>query len=171
MVPQDDVSRPDQKKLRFGWYALSSGFLGATASGFAKFALDPDSMIARATHSLVCAEGSDTHLVMAHHHYCYWIVFCTSRGFCLLAMILCNGYMLGTFLKGIEESGTVGGTALSTASNFLTSAIYGYLLWNERFTLLWWVGFTLVCVGVALLSVLKANNIKYNSTKNHSKQE
>ena len=160
MVTPDDTSSAsssDHRKNHFGIYALSSGILGATASCCAKFGLDPDSIVFRISHALFCV---DTEVLMDHHQYCYWITFGVSRGSCLLCMILCNGYMLGTFLKGIEESGSVAGTALSTASNFLSSAIYGYLLWNERFTLLWWVGFTLVCTGVALLSALDKNNVK-----------
>lgn len=170
MSSQDDVTPRDERNERFGWYALSSGFLGATASCLAKFALDPDSMLFRTAHDLLCP-NVDVGATISNHNACYWIVFGVSRGSCLACMILCNGYMLGTFLKGMEESGSVAGTALSTASNFLTSAIYGYILWNERFTLLWWVGFTFVCAGVAVLSLLDANNIGYKTSKDHSKQE
>jgi drug/metabolite transporter (DMT)-like permease len=170
MASQDDVKPADQSKQRYGWYALTSGFLGATASCWAKFALDPDSQVFRTTRDLVCA-SFDTDAVVANDHDCYWIAFGVSRGFCLVCMIFCNGYMLGTFLQGMEESGSVAGTALSTASNFLTSAAYGYILWNERFTLLWWSGFALVCTGVALLSVFSANSIEQDTTKNHLKQE
>lgn len=170
MAPQDDVQPEKKRKQRFGWYALSSGFLGATASCCAKFALDPESRLFHSAHDIICS-NVDIDVVVANQRSCFWIAFVLSRGFCLVIMILCNGYMLGTFLKGMEESGSVAGTALSTASNFLTSATYGYFLRNERFTLLWWAGFTLVCTGVALISVFSANYVGQDTTNNRAKQE
>jgi drug/metabolite transporter (DMT)-like permease len=165
------VAPTDRRKQRFGRYALSSGVLGATASCCAKFALDPDSPVFQTAHDLICTQFGTDVVIAEHHRACYWIAFVVGRGFCLVCMIFCNGYMLGTFLRGMEESGSVAGTALSTAANFLTAATYGCILWNERFTLLWWVGFTMVCVGVALLSVQSSSSIERITEKIHSKQE
>lgn len=137
-------------RVNTGWMALFSGFLGATASCFAKFAFDPDSIVALQTQAL-CDAGVDLPDV-AGQSACYWIAIIGARGICLSCMIVCNAYMLGTFLKGMEESGSVAGTALSTASNFAMSACYGYLLWGERFSVLWWTGFSMVVAGVMLLT-------------------
>jgi drug/metabolite transporter (DMT)-like permease len=166
-------------KRILGWNALFSGFFGATASCLAKFAFDPNSVLAGSAQHVICNMSSFvvnntppiiTTSSVVDVKYCYWVAFILSRGSCLLCMILCNGYMLGTFLKGMEESGSVAGTALSTASNFISSAIYGYLLWNERFTFMWWIGFAMVGTGVGLLATLD-NNINEKVSKRHSKLE
>ena len=131
--------------------ALFSGLLGATASCFAKFAFDPDSIIALQTQTF-CEAAIDLPDV-AGQSACYWVALVVARGLCFACMIACNAYMLGTFLKGMEESGSVAGTALSTASNFVVSACFGYVLWGERFSVLWWTGFGMVISGVMLLSI------------------
>lgn len=71
---------------------------------------------------------------------------------CFIAMLLMNAYMLAAFLKGMQHSGSVVGTAITTACNFATSALWGALVWNERFVSTWWLGFFCVMAGVLLLS-------------------
>ena len=44
-----------------------------------------------------------------------------ARGLCLLCTIGTNALMIGSFLDGMNESGSVVGTALSTAANFSCS--------------------------------------------------
>jgi multidrug transporter EmrE-like cation transporter len=71
---------------------------------------------------------------------------------CFIAMLVMNAYMLAAFLKGMQLSGSVVGTAITTACNFATSALWGALVWNERFVSMWWLGFSCVLAGVLLLS-------------------
>jgi hypothetical protein len=75
---------------------------------------------------------------------------------CLIVMILLNAFMIAAFLKGLNVSGSVVGTALSSASNFSASALYGGLLWKERFATTWWIGFGCVMTGVLVLSSVQA---------------
>lgn len=67
-------------------------------------------------------------------------------------MLVTNVYMIASFLRGIQESGSVGGTSLSTAANFASSAIYGKILWNEQMNGRWCLGFSCVLIGVVILS-------------------
>ena len=106
--------------------------------------------------------------------FCEWSVFVICRIMCLLGMIVCNIYMIGTFLKGMDESGTIAGTALSTSSNFIVSAIYGYYIWEERHTSLWWLGFTMVCIGMTILTQCcstKTRSPKTAPSNDHVKNE
>lgn len=106
--------------------------------------------------------------------FCEWSVFVICRIMCLLGMIVCNIYMIGTFLKGMDESGTIAGTALSTSSNFIVSAIYGYYIWEERHTSLWWLGFTMVCIGMTILTQCcstKMRSPKTAPSNDHVKNE
>lgn len=67
-----------------------------------------------------------------------------------------NAMMLGAFLSGMEESGSVAATGLATAANFGTSAIFGIWLWNEQVNEMWLAGFILVVCGVLLLSQVRS---------------
>lgn len=163
--------------------SLLSGCLGATASCLAKFALENsdinnnsnNSVVALRTQALsvLCGVPEDTVVATTRmatnstYYFCSWVSFVVTRGLCFAGMIICNAYMLGTFLKGMEESGSVAGTALSTASNFVVSACYGYVLWGERFSVIWWTGFSMVITGVMLLSV--ANTPRSNES--HAKRD
>lgn len=64
--------------------------------------------------------------------------------------------MVGSFLEGMEESGSVAGTAMANAANFVASSFFGFVLWNEEFSTTWMFGFALVIVGTMLLSTVKA---------------
>ena len=67
-----------------------------------------------------------------------------------------NALMMGSFLDGMEESGSVAGTGLATAANFGTSAMLGIWLWNEKVDGVWLMGFTLVLCGALLLSQVQS---------------
>eukprot|EP00523_Entomoneis_sp_CCMP467_P008648 CAMPEP_0168724630 /NCGR_PEP_ID=MMETSP0724-20121128/3735_1 /TAXON_ID=265536 /ORGANISM="Amphiprora sp., Strain CCMP467" /LENGTH=140 /DNA_ID=CAMNT_0008771385 /DNA_START=164 /DNA_END=586 /DNA_ORIENTATION=- len=51
---------------------------------------------------------------------------------CLVGMIACNALAVGSFLQGMEEAGSVKGTALTTAANCLVSAILGIVVWQDN---------------------------------------
>ena len=137
--------------------ALLSGFLGATASCFAKLALEQDSHASKWMIRKLCEKHSND-------NFC-WVAELVPRGLCLAAMIACNAFMLGSFLEGMEESGSVAGTALATAANFAVSAFYGYILWEERFSTQWMIGFTMVIAGVILLSSVRVQSTSQQTKK------
>ena len=84
--------------------------------------------------------------------YCQLSIALPVRIICIVAMLVTNAYMIASFLRGIQESGSVGGTSLSTAANFASSAIYGKILWGEQMNGMWCLGFSCVIVGVVILS-------------------
>ena len=84
------------------------------------------------------------------------IVVLAIRGLCFLGTLALNIFMVGSFLEGMEESGSVAGTGLASAANFVVSSLLGFLLWEEDFSQQWLVGFSLVIVGCVLLSTVKA---------------
>lgn len=129
MTPTDNKKQKNKIPIA----ALLSGTLGAVASCLGKFAMDPS------------AFPPDTFGYLA-------------RAFCFLLMLGCNAGMLGSFLSGMEESGSVAGTSLSSAANFSVSALLGYVLWGEHFNLQWWFGFSMVILGVLLLSTSSSSS-------------
>ena len=126
--------------------AVLSGMLGATASCLAKFALAPESPVVRWTLD-TCIRHSSTSDV---YEYVSWV----PRGICLLLMVSLNVIMVGTFLEGMQESGSVAGTALASAANFGMSTMYGIFLWDESVNKMWLLGFCMVVAGAGLLSTV-----------------
>jgi hypothetical protein len=39
--------------------------------------------------------------------------------------------MVACFVGGLQDAGSIAGTALATAANFFLSAVLGYLVWDE----------------------------------------
>lgn len=131
--------------------ALMSGFLGALASCLGKIALDPTSPVKSLPF---LAEQA--------------LAECAIRGVFFVSMLVCNAYMLGAFLDGMEYSGSVAGTALSNAANFVSSAIIGYIVWQERFSRDWCIGFAFILLGTILLTTAGPQNTK---SKEHNEKE
>ena len=130
--------------------AIISGALGSTASFIAKLALSPDSP-APSTIQSICIENINN---INNDNDLTWICPYTSlitRGICLLCMIGVNALMISSFLDGMNESGSVVGTALSTAANFSFSAMYG-IFFGEVVPLPWYLGATLIACGMWALS-------------------
>jgi hypothetical protein len=84
-------------------------------------------------------------------------------------MILFNAGMLGSFLEGMEESGSVAATSLASATNFVASAAYGRWIWNERrpshddaawdeSSILYCTGLSMIVTGVLLLSKVQTKS-------------
>lgn len=136
--------------------AITSGLLGASASCVAKLALDPDSPIPSSARRLCedlgwATSGDDAFL--SSKNVCF-VASIVPRGVCLLLMVGLNALMMGAFLSGMNESGSVAATAMSTAANFSFSAAYGILLFDESVTPTWMAGFAMILCGVWMLSTV-----------------
>ena len=99
--------------------AIISGALGATASSIGKLALSPESPVPSTFHSYC-------HFILNRYYQhetndIEWICPYVSQGtrvVCFLCMIGVNLLMVSSFLDGMNESGSVVGTSLSTGANF-----------------------------------------------------
>ena len=149
--------------------ALLSGFLGAFASCLAKLAFHSEPYASKwvgqcHNYQLIVPWDSRDSAIWTQSIGTCLLAELLPRVIFLFSMIASNVFMLGLFLEGMEESGSVAGTALSSAANFGASAMLGYVLWHERFPFQWWIGFTLVIIGVILLSSVKLEE-RQKSTK------
>ena len=140
--------------------AVISGLLGASASCIGKIALDPESLVHSKARG-ICNRFVSADAIISilgtsieRGHACRAIELCI-RGVCLLLMIGTNAAMMATFLDGMNESGTVAGTALANAANFTLSAIYGVLFFEESITTLWLIGFAMILTGAWILSTIQ----------------
>jgi len=145
------------------FWALVSGAFGAGASCFAKlaFAGEPSWLTTNAAATDEDASSScpdlnewmtcfQTTNCAFHWISCHLWTVLLPRIVCLMAMIICNISMVACFVGGLEDAGSIAGTALATAANFLVSAMAGYLIWNEGISLSV-PGFTMVIFGTILL--------------------
>lgn len=157
------MMQKQSKMTLFLRLAVLSGVLGATASCLAKFAFAPDSPIVLWTKE-ICMQHVGSAVSLRGHDTCDLLAL-APRGICLLCMVLLNILMVGTFLEGMEESGSVAGTALASAASFGTSALCGVLFFNEKVNTTWLFGFGLVVIGASMLSTVKLSEIDTGSEK------
>ncbi|XP_042744639.1 transmembrane protein 42 [Lagopus leucura] len=118
--------------MRPGGAALAAGLLGAAAAGAAKLALG-----ARALRGGEEVGG--------------WLPVLLRVG-CIGLVCACNAVMWTVFAKALRlSSSSASASVTTTASNFISSAILGKLLFGETWTPLWWVGLTVTLCGLMLL--------------------
>ncbi|KAM6210485.1 transmembrane protein 42 [Sarcoramphus papa] len=108
--------------------AVSAGLLGTAAAAAAKLALGPGGEAAGGWLPVLLRIG------------CVGLVFA------------CNAVMWTIFAKALRlSSSSATASVTTTASNFISSAILGKLLFGETWTPLWWVGLTVTLCGLVLL--------------------
>ena len=122
------------------WIALWSGTCGAIASSLAKLAF---------ANNTTSPSSTDDAVVLLIFHSWSDLLF---RAVCLISMIGCNVFAVGAFVQGMEESGSVPGTALTTAANCVVSAILGVLVWgDDPPDISVWIGILMVLLGIGIL--------------------
>ncbi|XP_066048931.1 transmembrane protein 42 [Chamaea fasciata] len=111
-----------------GAAAAAAGGLGAAAAALAKLALGPG------------GEAAGGSLPVLLRLSCVGLVF------------VCNAMMWTVFTKALRlSSSSAAASVTTTASNFISSAILGKLLFGETWTPLWWVGLAMTVCGLMLL--------------------
>ena len=157
----------------FPYVALWSGSCGAIASSFAKLAFSRERLlhdVIRFVSIVLWNTTEDENNNHTHDGGSFlsslslsslsssssdWLELILRLIF-LLAMIACNVIAVGTFIQGMEESGSVKGTALTTAANSIVSTVLGIVLWKDQVPSQG--GLFLVLLGIVIL-VLPSNNI------------
>ncbi|XP_069667143.1 transmembrane protein 42 [Haliaeetus albicilla] len=108
--------------------AAAAGLLAAAAAAAAKLALGPGGE----------AAGG-------------WLPVLLRIG-CIGLVFACNAMMWTVFAKALRlSSSSAAASVTTTASNFISSAIVGKLLFAETWTPLWWVGLAVTLCGLVLL--------------------
>ncbi|XP_014103913.1 PREDICTED: transmembrane protein 42 [Pseudopodoces humilis] len=108
--------------------AVAAGVLGAAAGAAAKLALGPG------------GEAAGGPLPVLLRLSCVGLVF------------VCNAVMWTVFTRALRlSSSSAAASVTTTASNFISSAILGKVLFGETWTLLWWVGLAMTVCGLILL--------------------
>ncbi|KAF7646026.1 hypothetical protein LDENG_00194490 [Lucifuga dentata] len=67
-------------------------------------------------------------------------------------LFTCNAVMWTFFSKALRHSSSSARTTITTtASNFISSAVLGRLIFGETHAVLWWVGISLTLCGLLVL--------------------
>ncbi|KAG1684859.1 hypothetical protein DVH05_010243 [Phytophthora capsici] len=66
-------------------------------------------------------------------------------------MLAANGLMLSCFVKGLHETDSLTATVTSAAVNFMFSAAGGFFFFQEHLPTRWFLGATVILIGMAFL--------------------
>lgn len=117
-----------------------AGLLGALSACSAKLALGADHL--REMCGAYTGERAEL---------CDWIHLLL-RLCCIGLVFLCNAAMWTFFAKALRfSSSSAAATVTTTASNFISSAFLGKVLFGESRAFLWWVGISITLCGLILL--------------------
>ena len=115
------------------FYSFISGLFACLVSIFVKFAFNTD-LIINASHS-------------------YFLKLTVQILFICISFVL-NSLMWVFYSKSLHLStNTLYSTALNKFSNFICSALFGFLVFNERLNFTYWLfGLVLLLIGILILS-------------------
>ncbi|KAI7806761.1 transmembrane protein 42a [Triplophysa rosa] len=135
------------------FYASLAGFLAALASSSAKLSLGADHLKEVCETGLKIwtdrqassrDQGLDTTV-------CDWLHI-PLRLLCGGLLFTCNAVMWTFFAKALRHSSSSArATVTTTASNLISSAFLGHVIFGETHASLWWVGIILTLTGLLVL--------------------
>ncbi|XP_014345717.1 transmembrane protein 42a [Latimeria chalumnae] len=149
-------------------FSALAGLLGALASCCAKLALGADSLkevCERAELQLWAGSlKPDRRGAAVESGICTSLHVVLRLG-CGGLVFACNAMMWTFFAKALRySSSSARATVTTTASNFISSAIFGKLLFGESHALLWWIGITVTLCGLLLLYIA-APQVEHRDTE------
>ncbi|KAL7267875.1 hypothetical protein RUND412_009522 [Rhizina undulata] len=81
-----------------------------------------------------------------------WVVEYGVRGIFFLLNLLFNGFMWGLFTAALRKGSSATKVSIvNTSSNFMITAILGYLVFSESLPPLWWLGASLLVAGNVII--------------------
>ncbi|KAL0963346.1 hypothetical protein UPYG_G00305060 [Umbra pygmaea] len=133
-------------------YALMAGFLGAVASSSAKLSLGSEYLQGMCEICLKAWARDGDHSVMEKETSpCEWLHIPLRLLFGGM-LFTCNAVMWTFFSKALRHSSSSArATVTTTASNFVSSAFLGKMIFGETHAELWWVGISLMLSGLLVL--------------------
>ncbi|XP_026226502.1 transmembrane protein 42-like [Anabas testudineus] len=140
--PSERFTWMQSSMIQGSFYALLAGFLGAAASLSAKLSLGADYV-----RDLCLSWTQTQHGAM----YCDGLHI-PLRLLCRGLLFICNAVMWTFFSKALRHcSSSARATVTTTASNFISTAVMGRLIFGESHGALWWVGISLTLCGLLVL--------------------
>ncbi|KAF4102931.1 transmembrane protein 42a [Onychostoma macrolepis] len=133
------------------FYALMAGFLAALASSSAKLSLGADYLKDVCETGLKIWTDGQENTDGVDTTACDWLHI-PLRLLCGGLLFTCNAVMWTFFAKALRHSSSSArATVTTTASNFISSAFLGHVIFGETHATLWWVGIILTLTGLYVL--------------------
>lgn len=133
------------------FYALLAGFLAALASSSAKLSLGADYLKDVCETGLKIWTDGQENTDGVDTTACDWLHI-PLRLLCGGLLFSCNAVMWTFFAKALRHSSSSArATVTTTASNFISSAFLGHVIFGETHATLWWVGIILTLTGLYVL--------------------
>ncbi|KAI8099526.1 uncharacterized protein BX664DRAFT_321512 [Halteromyces radiatus] len=128
-------------------FSLLSGFFAALSSVFAKLFTDERTAILVDTFTNYYSQY-DTFLKIDTQ-----VILLAIRGICFLLIFGCNSLMWTLFTKALHDApSSIQVTIINGAMNLATSAIMGWIIFQEPLALRWWIGASFMLAGTILIS-------------------
>ncbi|KTG46656.1 hypothetical protein cypCar_00010280 [Cyprinus carpio] len=133
------------------FYALIAGFLAALASSSAKLSLGAVYLKDVCETGLKIWTDGQENTDGVDSTACDWLHI-PLRLLCGGLLFTCNAVMWTFFAKALRHSSSSArATVTTTASNFISSAFLGHVIFGETHATLWWVGIILTLTGLYVL--------------------
>ena len=141
------------------FFAVLAGGAAAMASVFGKLAMNASYITefflasAGPKSGIIENESSSTH---APDAATLLMIVKVMQAVCFGMIILCNMAMWSLFVRALDRlPSSLIATAVNTASNFFLSALFGFLLFGEGLPLMWWMGASLILLGLLFMNQSK----------------
>ncbi|CAH1105333.1 unnamed protein product [Psylliodes chrysocephalus] len=82
-------------------------------------------------------------------------------------MLLFNTACMTFFVKALQQSLSLKATLISSSTNYVFTALAGFIIFQETTSLLWWSGISLIILGLILIVSERSdvNSTKVGKTK------
>eukprot|EP01080_Neovahlkampfia_damariscottae_P010353 gene10353-2767_t len=118
------------------YFSLVAGLFGSFSSIFGKLSTDTTQTFLK--NCILFFSSSEFVLIVA-------------RILCFIINILCTGIMWTYFVESLQNLSALTATVLNTCSNFISTGIFGYLIFGETLTLKWFFGISVILMGISLI--------------------
>ncbi|XP_031563169.1 transmembrane protein 42-like [Actinia tenebrosa] len=148
--------------------AIAAGSSAATASSFAKLAMSPEILRRFVCHDILLSLAVSSQ----QPNLCSWMVI-SCRVLSFVLVFIFNALMWTLFVKSLRKcSSTAVATVTNTGSNLVCTAILGVTFFEESQSLRWWIGASLILMGLILIHhSSKTNNILDNTDQELSNKD
>ncbi|KAI9298528.1 hypothetical protein K502DRAFT_345964 [Neoconidiobolus thromboides FSU 785] len=138
----------EKKTTSYNSFQLSilSGIYASLASVVGKLSTDPKTNVLISTFCQVTKSHLCERLVASYLLPVLRIIF-------FILMFTLNGLMWTTYTKALSSANSsIQVSVVNNATNMVTTAVLGYLIFNEVNGMLWWLGVSLVISGTVVLN-------------------
>ncbi|KAJ9074022.1 hypothetical protein DSO57_1010325 [Entomophthora muscae] len=161
-LPKKKVENSTREQFpRAAYYSILSGTYASLASVLGKLSTDPRTFdYFHRAFSLFSGRVSSLEISNTLGPKLASVI----RVCLFVAMFVANGLMWTNYTRALDSSvNSIRVVVLNNAVNMLMTAFFGYFLFDEAFSLLWWLGASFVVAGTVVISRADKNSEAFPS--------